>query len=195
MATYAEERLAAYRAQSKEIRRRSAQMEREVAKFLLGRRVPMSGAGSMKGDCEIETDKIGRIFIECKYTAGQHKIHGPIMLIDFKWFDKMHKDAISMKARFAALVFKYHGSRLSQYVILSTDVLTRYDTEDRLTGAIVINALKGSYNMIKSELDTALAAHEFRKDVVLFRCNRGEYAIMPITLFKEIIHDDTCSEE
>lgn len=190
MSSFAEERLAAKRAVSKQIRQRSSAMERDVARYLIGRRVPMSGAGSMKGDCEVETDKIGRIFIECKYSASHHPLYGPRVRINFRWFDKMHRDAVSMKARFAALVIKYHDQRLSQYVILSTDVLTQYDDPNRISDAVVIDAKdKSGIELFKSVVDAALVV----KPVAILRCNRGDYVIMPIALFKEIIHGDPVS--
>jgi len=190
MATYAEERLAALRANSKRIRARSGQMERNVAAFLLGRRVPMSGAGSMKGDCEVETEKIGRIFIECKYSAGMDRDGSPRIRIDFRWFDKMHVDAVKMKARFAALVFQYHDVRFAKYVIISTDVLQKYDTLERLTGAEIIDAgMKSGITMTKAMIDMAFSLHERKLPVAILRCSRGDYVLTTLQEFKELIHD------
>lgn len=189
MATYAEERLAALRANSKRIRARSGQMERNVATFLLGRRVPMSGAGSMKGDCEVETDKIGRIFIECKYSAGTDNMGSPRIRIDFRWFDKMREDAVKMKARFAALVFQYHDVRFAKYVIISTDVLQKYDSLERLVGAAVIDAgSKNGITLTKTMIDLAFAAHTRKLDVALLQCIKGSYILMTLSAFKEFIH-------
>ena len=192
MASYADERTAALRANSKRIRARSGEMERNVAKFLIGKRIPMSGAGAMKGDCEVETEKIGKIFIECKYSASRREGYGPRIRIDFRWFDKMHRDAGTMHARFAALVFRYHDVRFSNYVIISTDVLTKYDTIDRLTGAAIIQGGdKSGIELYKSMIDAAFAAHLDRQDVAVLECNRGRYVIMTIALFKELIHGDS----
>lgn len=189
MSSYREERLAAMDANRRLIRSRSAEMERNVAKFLSGRRVPMSGAGYLKGDCEIVTDKVGRILIECKYSAHRDKTRGPNIRIDFKWLDKMERDAAAMKAVFPALVFRFHDVRLSNHVIIRTDVLKTYDTEDRISGAAYIDAGdRSGITLYKSMLDTAIAAHAFGHPVALLTCNRGEYAVITLALFKEIIH-------
>jgi hypothetical protein len=194
MATYAEERLAAWRANSKEIRRRSGEMERNVAKFLLGRRVPYSGAGAAKGDCEVETEKVGRIFIECKYSASRTPTMGPRLRIDYRWFDKMARDAEIMHARFPALVFRYHDVRLSNYVIISTDVLEKYDPIDRLTGAAIIDTGdKSGIELFKVNIDKAFAEHLNHYEVAILQCNRGRYVITTLALFKEMIHVDTNS--
>lgn len=192
MASYAEERLAAYRANSKSIRARSSQMERNVAKYLLGKRVPYSGAGAAKGDCEVETDKIGRIFIECKYSASVHASQGPRIRIDFRWFDKIDRDAQIMKARFGALVFRYHDVRLSNYVIISTDVLEKYDTIDRISGATIINSGdKSGISLQKRMIDVAFATHSGGFNVAILECNRGRFAIITLEAFKELIHGST----
>lgn len=195
MSSYGDERVAAKRALTKQIRARSSEMERNVAKFLLGRRVPMSGAGYMKGDCEVETDKVGRIFIECKYSASRHTYKGPRIRLDYRWFDKMHGDAVKMKAKFAALVFRYHDVRFSNYVIISTDVLERYDTSDKLTGAAIIDT--GGHNgvtLFKSAIDTAFASHARAYNVAILQCIKGRYALMTLDLFKELIHDESTTD-
>lgn len=194
MPSYADERLLAWRANSKLIRARSSQMERDVAKFLIGKRVPYSGAGALKGDCEVETEKVGKIFIECKYSAHRNEYKGPGIRIDFRWFDKIHRDAGIMRAKFGALVFKYHGGRFSSYVIISTDVLEKYATRDYLTGAARINAGdKSGISLYKSMVDAAFVGHLDKHEVAVLECNRGTYVFMPISLFKELIHGDADS--
>lgn len=183
--SYADERLAAIRARNKRSKRRAGQMEREVASFLGGRRVPMSGAGSMKGDCEVETDKIGRIFIECKHSSQLHPKHGPAIRVDYRWLDKMHKDATSMRAKFAALVLKFHGSRLTSYVILSTDVLEKYGSLEHLSVPYEIDTDNASgITLYRHPTDELMATH----GAILLHCNRGTYMIISIADFKEIIH-------
>lgn len=193
MSSYAEERTAALRANSKQIRARSAEMERDVAKFLQGRRIPMSGAGAYKGDCEVETEKVGRIYIECKYSASRFRDKGPRIRIDFRWFDKMERDTITMRANFPVLVIKYHGSgRLTSYVIMRTDVLERYATTDCITGAVTISAGdKSGIELFKQTIDTAFSTHSNQCAVALLECNRGLFVIMPIAAFKDLIHDNS----
>lgn len=193
MSTYAEERHAAIRARNMQSKRRAAEMERFVAKFLGGNRIPMSGAGTMKGDCDVVTDKIGKVFIECKYSAQIDAKRGPMVRITYQWLDKMHKDALTMHAKFAALIFRYHDQRLSSYVIISTDVLEKYWDIGCIVGAAVIDTNERSgHTMFKKHLEQAMVAHERKEPFVVLKCNRGLYAITTIAKFKEIIHGTNC---
>lgn len=189
MASYADERKAAIRSINAQNRRRAKEMERNVAKYLEGLRVPYSGSGVQKGDCDVVTDKIGRVFIECKYSAGRHKTGEPNIRIDFRWLDKMATDAVSMRAKFAALVFQYHNVRLSKYVIVPLKVFVTYDNAERLINASIIDAKNQSgINLLKSTLDTAFSANPNSEQIALLYCTRGEYVIMDIDIFKSMIH-------
>jgi hypothetical protein len=189
MASYAEERVAARRAINKQSKQRAAEMERRIAKFLLGQRVPMSGAGAIKGDCDIQTEKVGKIFIECKYSASVDRQGKQRIIVFWSWLDKMYEDAASMKARMAALVFRYHGTRLSDYVIIRTDVLEKYDSLERLEGAATLDTgLASSYTLYKHKLDALFAANTSGRQIGLIMCNRGTFVVMTIADFKEIIH-------
>lgn len=100
-------------------RRRAKEMERRVAKFLKGNRVPASGAMmGMKGDCYIPLVNSGQYLVECKLSA--HKAYdAPTIILDLRWFDKILKDTKSMNARFGILVIHYHGMK-EDYVFVDT---------------------------------------------------------------------------
>ncbi len=196
--SYADERKAAVIARNNQSRRRSRQMELRIAKLLGGRRVPMSGAGQIKGDCQVITDKIGEIYIECKYSAGLHNKSEPRIRIDFRWFDKMAKDAAIMRSKFAALVFRYHDTRLSDYVIIPVEVFQKYADDpnvDRLDMLAVIDAgEKNGINMEKKMLDVAFAANPRGEGLCMLHCIKGWFVIMDIQLFKEMINDSDVNE-
>lgn len=189
MSSYREERIATRRAIMQQSRRRSREMELRVARYLSGHRVPMSGAGSMKGDCEVITDKVGKIFIECKYSARMI-VGGKVIRIDYRWFDKMTKDAISMKAKFPALIFRYHGSRLSDYVIMSITPYTIYGDVEDLEGAITIDTGEANgITLFYNKLAIAMEAHAHKKNLTLLSCSRGMFIIMPISDFRDLINN------
>lgn len=187
--TLAEELFAKRKEINRKNKARSQSMEREVARILGGRRVPMSGAGSMKGDCEIETEKVGRIYVECKYSAQSHKVSGPSIRLDYRWFDKMEKDALSMKAKFPVLIVQYGDIRFAKYVILREEIVHRYATDvDYITNAKTIDTgERNGLNLLKSEIDTHFSLHDY--PVVLLHCIKGAFVIMHINVFKEIIND------
>lgn len=169
-------------------------MELRIAKYLSGHRVPMSGAGSIKGDCMVITDKCGQVFIECKYSAGMSSGE-PRIRIDFKWFPKMQRDAESMRSRFAALIFRYHDTRLSDYVIIPISVFERYDDAARLDDAAILNAgTKSGLDLKRSKLLAAFAGNIRGENICLLECKHGIYVIMTIDIFKEMIYDIPHSE-
>lgn len=187
MASYADERRAMTKAMLAQSRRRSREMELRVAKFLLGHRVPMSGAGTIKGDCTVVTDKVGQVFIECKYSAGHTKSGIPVIALDLRWLVKMHTDSVSMRAKFPALIFRYHGGRLSDYVIVPLDAYTRYGEQEFLTDAPELDFGDKTMTKLKQTLlEQLLSASTHR--VIHLKTKVGPYIIMDLVDFKDIIH-------
>lgn len=91
-------------------RRRSKDMERRVARYLKGLRVPASGAMmGMKGDCYIPLATGGQYLIECKLSAAKDRQDKPRMTLDMKWFSKIINDYRAMNMHFGILVIHYHG--------------------------------------------------------------------------------------
>ena len=170
-------------------------MELRIAKYLKGHRVPMSGAGSIKGDCLVITDKCGQIYIECKYTAATHVDTGePIIRLDFKWLDKMQRDAEIMRSRFPALVFRYHDKRLSDYVIVGVDVFQRYADDpqcDRLDNLAVLEAEdKSGLNLQRRALLAAFTANPRGENICMLHCKKGWFVVMTIDLFRDMINEE-----
>lgn len=98
-------------------RQRARAMEQDVAKFLGGLRVPMSGAGYLKGDVLARTYTGDLVLIECKISAREGK-YGPLFFMDVRYFENMIKSAASMGAAYAALVFRYLGSSTLYFCML-----------------------------------------------------------------------------
>jgi hypothetical protein len=165
-------------------------MELRIAKLLGGHRVPMSGAGSIKGDCVVNTDKCGQIYIECKYSAGKDQRGNPRIRLDFRWLDKMAQDARYMRSKFAVLIFRFHDTRLSDYVIMPLEVFTTYDNIDRLDGTAVFDMSgKNGWTIIKPDLDRLFEANSRRENIFILRCGMGNFVVTTLDIFKEIIHD------
>lgn len=121
-------------------RRRAKEMERRVAKFLNGLRIPMSGAAAnFKGDITVDfVNNPGKYIIECKLSDDLSGSNLPQLVIELKWFAKMQKEAAAMRAKFAVLVIHYHGLR-DDYVFVRTDHLDWLFTKS--IRADVINAI------------------------------------------------------
>jgi len=86
---------------------RSKRQEREIAKFLGAQRVPMSGAGMLKGD-GIWNTPLGLIIYECKYSAGHNAKLGWSLRLQHDWFNKLQRDVDSMNARFGFLALTFY---------------------------------------------------------------------------------------
>jgi hypothetical protein len=89
---------------------RSRRQEQRVAKLFGGNRVPMSGAGSIKGDVMIPYDEYRNIYVECKLTEKD------TMRIPVSWLQKIEEEAKAMRCIFGILVISFlHGK---DYVLI-----------------------------------------------------------------------------
>lgn len=121
-------------------RRRAKAMERRVAKFLNGLRIPMSGAAAkFKGDVTVDfVNNPGKYIVECKLSDAISINKHPQIVIRLDWFTKIQQEAAAMRAKFGILVIHYHGDK-SDYVFLRSDHLDwMYTKSDR---AYVIDAI------------------------------------------------------
>lgn len=106
---------------------RSRRMEQRVAKAIGGNRVPMSGAGSIKGDCIVSTP-VGLVAVECKYTAAV-AANEPTMTVMKTWFPKLESDVQAVGAAFGILVIHYHNIS-TDFVFIPERVAHRFLTLD-----------------------------------------------------------------
>lgn len=104
-------RLELYQRISKQNRARSGAMERRIAKQLRGMRVPLSGAGVMKGDVFIRLPNDMSYLIECKSSAALSMNGTPRLTLKTSWFTRLDQNIESMRTwnvMFGALVIHYH---------------------------------------------------------------------------------------
>ncbi len=179
---------------------RSRRQELEVAKFLGAHRVPMSGAGMMKGDGLWYTPH-GLLLYECKYSAAHHAKYGWAYRLSYEILAKMQKDTESMKARFGFLVVHFFnqigGTRWG------TVLIRREDIEPFMKPEWLADVFEYEYH--DGRVATRIYYNEIRN---CYRLNRafpcaqlltpsGPYVILPLWAFKEIIagkSDDNSSD-
>jgi hypothetical protein len=101
---------------NKRNKRRAAEMEREVAKLLDGFRVPMSGAGSLKGDVLVEAYNGKRGLVECKTTSSMDQ-HGNFFRLDLFMMERLIKNAAQMSCPLAFVVFRFFA-KPSMFVLM-----------------------------------------------------------------------------
>lgn len=102
--------------QAKLNKQRATRMEKDIAKYLKGNRVPMSGSGSIKGDCIVPFDEYRSIYVECKFTEKDTK------KVPITWLEKIRKDTISMRCVFGILVIQWLRNP-TRIVLLSEEAL------------------------------------------------------------------------
>ena len=86
-------------------RQRSKAMERSVARYFGGVRVPMSGSGGLKGDCIVPYDTYRNIYVECKHASSK-KIR-----VQQAWLEKISRETKDMRCFLGMLVVHYLYTR------------------------------------------------------------------------------------
>jgi hypothetical protein len=186
LSDYAEQRRAKIRAINAKNKSRSADMERRVMKYLKGRRVPMSGSGSIKGDGQLYCDK-GYVYIECKMSAALGN-KGPIMRISFTWLFELAKYSKVMCAAINALVYHCHKSRLEKdYVLMPVDIYQKLTGDMDKPSLIVDKSQRRSWLIHQCDLEDMLPANN---SIIGLESNRGLYIIMRLPYFKYLLHGD-----
>lgn len=179
-------------------RRRAKDMERRVARYLKGKRVPSSGAiAGMKGDCKIPLEK-GFYLVECKLSAQEDKGLAKIPL-QLTWFDKIIKDSISMDARFGVLVIHFHGKK-QDYVFVPSNAMrllamhskfafdVDYIRNDIIPRDIttVGEKKRSTYDLFEHKLISSLiTVHGFQ--CTAFRMQDGVWHIFSLEQFRDLV--------
>jgi hypothetical protein len=107
-------------------KRRATEMERRVSERLKAKRVPMSGAGSIKGDV-FSSSEYGMYVCECKFTSGRDRHDHAGVTVNKRWLKKLDEDQHDMTAQFSFLVLRFHR-------ITRMFVLMRREYYERLFG-------------------------------------------------------------
>lgn len=180
---------------------RSKNMERDVAKILGGRRIPMSGAAAaFKGDVEVLfKNNPGKYIVECKMSAQLNdKANTPQIRINFEWLTKLRIEVEQMNAKFGVLIVHFKGHSNDYVFIRREDIqllIERYQKTYllpliTLAGMDVRTNMKGitrrGYSANKKMLDTHL--HNPLK-AIKFILPDTEYIIMYLQDFREIVED------
>lgn len=87
-------------------KKRAKVMERHVARILHGYRVPMSGAGSLKGDVIVNTPA-GSFLVECKSSSAKKNDKKYIFILK-DTFEKTKTSAQRMHYPFWCVIFKFY---------------------------------------------------------------------------------------
>jgi len=93
---------------------RSRRQEQKIAGYFKGRRVPMSGSGTMKGDIRIPFDEYRDIYGECKFTVKD------LLNIQTKWLAKIQEETRTERCMFGVLVISFYRHS-NDYVLISPE--------------------------------------------------------------------------
>ena len=102
---------------------RAKAMEQRIAKYLNGNRVPMSGSGTLKGDCFVPFDEYRTIYVECKLTEKEK------ITMYQAWLEKVDVESKAMRCIFGMIVVHFIMQR-GDYTFIPVRViplLQRYD--------------------------------------------------------------------
>ena len=193
MSDFRSERLAASRNYRELNRKRARIMEKKLATYLKGKRVPFSGAGSIKGDVLAQG-----VLVECKLTEQYGVIEKtPMITLKIAQLEKIHKEAQSMAVlgiHSAALAFHYHETP-----ILKDGVLMRKDFIERFCPTI--DTLCPPETVFVVERRTFIIG---RKSLLRWLENRpivyidtpiGTFGVMFMSTFRDLIMRRFCSEQ
>lgn len=185
--SFAEERQKAVRDRNNQNKRRARQMELRVAKVLRGNRVPMSGAGSIKGDCMIISERLGMILVECKTSASRNAAGLSQIRIDFRWLTKLDQDVRATHAKLGVLIFHYHDAR-SDYVIVRKDWYTYIGGKQPTQATTFVGDKRNGFLLKRVVIEKAL--QDSPEHLALLSTQWGEYVILTIEALRELIIDE-----
>jgi len=185
MQDFRSERLDALRKRNALNRQRSRSMETNVAKILGGKRVPFSGAGSIKGDIIAH----GGLF-ECKMSAAYDAhLNDPFIILSFSWLTKIKEEAVLMRSlgiTFSALVFHFHNVR-GYGILIDTDSLRTicHNFGDRYPARTVLTLTKKTMKVYNRYF------HNWMQEspIVYVDTPVGIYALMQIETLKELLDE------
>lgn len=185
MSDFRFERLEELRRRNMLNKQRSRTMETKVAAYLGGKRVPFSGAGSIKGDIIVKGG-----LIECKMSSAYDlKLNDPFIVISFSWLMKVREEAVLMRSlgiKYAALIFHFHNIR-GYGVLLDTESLRIIcpDFEERYPVRVVLTLKKKTMKVYNRYFNNWMQ----ESPVVYLETPVGLYALMKIETFKDLMYE------
>lgn len=169
---------------------RSKNQERNIARYLGATRVPMSGAGMLKGD-GLWNSPQGLLIYECKYSAAHHAKYGWTLRVQYDWITKLDKDVAAMKARFGFLVVSFYnqiGGFPWSIVLIREEAIAPFMEPEWLEGAY-------EYEHIDQRVAVRLYYTEVRQTYKLnkaFPCAKlptpyGMMIMLPLWALKQLL--------
>ncbi len=129
-------------------RRRGLSYERRVLQRIHALRIPMSGAGQVKGDGKLETPH-GSMLLECKYTTTSRVS----VAIRLSWLHKLRTEAEKMACPLMGLIFRA-AYQHTDYIVI--DEQTRRYTMFPVYAAFT--AKQGTFRFVYNVTDAAVPA-------------------------------------
>jgi len=185
MQEFGSERLDALRKRNALNKQRSRSMETAVARILGGKRVPFSGAGSIKGDIIVKGG-----LIECKMSAAYDShLNDPFIILSFSWLTKIKEEAVLMRSlgiTFSALVFHFHNVK-GYGVLIDTDSLLTicHNFGELYPARIVLTLSKKTMKIYNRYFNNWMQ----ESPVVYVDTPVGIYALMRIETLKELLDE------
>jgi Holliday junction resolvase len=157
---------------------RSRQMEMRVARYLKGNRVPMSGSGSLKGDCFVPYDEYRTIYVECKLTEkGAFYIYQ-------KWLEKMLRESNAMRCVFPILVIHFVGdSQNRDLVFIPESAVTWMENQ---TGHVLADQIESDGFSYEKDRIIIWNNRETRSPAY-YKTLHGEWLLLYLFQFKEYL--------
>lgn len=165
-------------------KQRARTMENRIAKVLGGRRVPLSGAGGIKGDVMLNS-RYGAYLLECKLSAAWDQTEDcESITLAFSWMDKIEQEVRLMRARFGALVFHYHNVK-ADYVMMRADWYAIIDKDIMIDGLIIAKETKTIRLTVKK-----VRSYLKEKPWFFIKHNEQLYVVVDIRRFTALLAED-----
>lgn len=151
-------------------------MEQRIAKLLKGSRVPMSGSGTLKGDCFVPLDEYRTIYVECKLTQNE------MMIMPQKWFFKIQQEAKAMRCVFGILVVHF-VSESGDWVLIPEHGVRRLEQE--LEELLPVHSI---HETVYSKKGIAMRRNFFIENPYTWlQFEEGLWTIMPLLDFSQVL--------
>lgn len=170
-------------------RQRGAAMERRIARELRGNRVPMSGAGAIKGDCTVPLDEHRSIYVECKLTSRK-KENQYAFVIPHLWFSKIEFEAKAMRTVFGILVIHWHGLH-EDWIFAPVDKLHYLAESKDINLDHWIHAPIYESGDLKERLTFTYYRNKFLNGPIIFTVpDAGKWVVINLKDFKKVLHSE-----
>ncbi len=179
-------------------RMRAKEMERRLAKVFYGHRTPMSGAGYVKGDCNLPLpNNAGAFMVECKLSS-MRTLGKPFFTIFSDWFPKIEREYKAMRSKFGMLAIHFHNVT-GDYFFLHERDIEKVNASVGTAYTFMSNQTIDRYTLLSGkERKTVIISREeiLPQDTsqtiphVWYQDSTGRYAIIDSLDFKRWLYTD-----